>query len=324
MKKRIFKIIAVMLSAVLLAGCTFGWKESDQVTDEILDEEDEDSGAGQISNPGEETVVALSDDLKAAVCNALISQYGTDYSDAGYVIPVFCILEVNNETPDNIMIWGDFWRFAYKLEGDTLISAAGEDVSGCMHLQEQNGTYQCIGLDVPEAGSNGVETTIQDIFGSCYDSLLQLRSDYERQEQNRAQLIADYVAAYGIPAVKYTDQNWEPAELPVPSPDEDNIFIYMLQAAEPEAAAEVQEIEAQPEEETIQVQEEPATDSYTVKHGDTLGSIARKYGISTAELAEMNRDIILQDARRQGVRSGDLMKCANYIYPGEVLTVPVN
>ena len=57
-------------------------------------------------------------------------------------------------------------------------------------------------------------------------------------------------------------------------------------------------------------------DAYVVKRGDSLGKIAREHGISTEELAEMNRDTILQAARSQGVKSEDLMKCANYIFPG--------
>ncbi len=283
---------------------------------------EEESTAGSSAAILDETV-SLSDELKAAVCNALINQCGSDYSAADYVIPAFSILDIDNETDGDVMVWGDFWRFAYRLEGETLVSVAGEDVSGCMHLQKQDGAYQCIGIEMPTVGSTK-EQTGKTIFGDGYKPLMHLRENYGRQEETRAQIIADYVSAYRVSATKYTDYSWEPTELPSPSPDKNNIFIYMLREAGNE---EEQDIVVSPATETIPetaAAKEAATDSYIVKRGDTLGSIARKHGISSMELANMNSEVILRCAREQGVKSDDLMKCANYIYPGEVLQVPAD
>ncbi len=316
MKKRILEILTIVLSAVMLAGCSVTGEKAELLTDDGILEGQKEYSAADSSEEAEKSL-SLSNDLKGAVCAALISQFNSEYSEDGYVIPEFHILDVNEESSEDIMVWGDFWLYAYRLEGDTLISVTGESVSGCMHLQEKDGAYQCREIDIPEVGRTR-EKTEQDIFETCYQNLLDWRNNYEEQEKNRAQLIADYAAAFGISAEKYSDQGWKSAELPEPSSDEDNVFLYMQR----ETVAEVES----PETETPPAQEPAeAETSYVVVRGDVLERIAKRHGLCTVELAEMNRDTIFRYAHAYGVKSNILMKCADYIYPGEVLTlIPEN
>ncbi len=319
MKKRVFEISMAVLLAVTMPGCAFTGEKAEQMTDESLEGQKE-YGAADSSSAASEKAASVSYELKAAVCAALISGCGSDYSKAEYVIPEFHILDVNDALSGDILVWGDFWRYAYQLEGDTLVSVSGEDVSGCMHLQKQGREYLYSSLDVPAVGSTK-EKTEQDIFGTSYQSFLEWRNDYENQEETRAQLIADYAAAFGIPAEKYSDQSWRSAELPDPSPDSDNIFLYLLKTADTEDGSEV----VLPEPQTADAPEsvpEDGTGIYVVVKGDMLERIARRYGLTTMELAEPNRVTIFRNAHAHGIRSNALLKCADYIYPGEVLIIP--
>ncbi len=309
MKKRIVEILTVMLTATMLAGCSSTGSEATLTTDNGILEGQQEYNAAQDTTTESENTLSLSNKLKGAVCAALISQFNSDYSEEGYVIPEFHILAADDGSPDDIKVWGDFWLYAYRLEDDTLISVIGESVTGCMHLQVRNGVYQCTDIDVAEVGRTK-EKTEQDIFGDSYQSLLDWRQDYEEQEKNRAQLIADYAAAFGIAAVNYSDQGWRSAKLPDPSPDEDNVFLYMQQKEETTPEPET------PEEESVA----PET-SYVVVRGDVLERIAKRYGFTTVEFAKMNQDTIFRYAHAYGVKSNILMKCADYIYPGEVLTL---
>ena len=62
--------------------------------------------------------------------------------------------------------------------------------------------------------------------------------------------------------------------------------------------------------------------TYTVKEGDSIHSIAKQYGISTKELAIMNQTVIIETAKAKGYEFDDVIEYAKYLFPGEVLTVP--
>jgi len=62
--------------------------------------------------------------------------------------------------------------------------------------------------------------------------------------------------------------------------------------------------------------------TYTVQKGDSIHSIAEKYGISTKELAIINQTVIIETAQAHGHQFDDVIKYAKYLFPGEVLQVP--
>ena len=61
---------------------------------------------------------------------------------------------------------------------------------------------------------------------------------------------------------------------------------------------------------------------HTIKAGDTLYSIARKYGISANQLFKENSAIIIAEANKHGIVCSNPADYANHIYPGTVLTIP--
>jgi len=73
---------------------------------------------------------------------------------------------------------------------------------------------------------------------------------------------------------------------------------------------------------TLEKPDESELNTYTVKQGDSLHSIAEQYGISTKDLAIMNQTVIIETAQAHGHQFDDVIEYARYLFPGEVLIVP--
>ena len=68
--------------------------------------------------------------------------------------------------------------------------------------------------------------------------------------------------------------------------------------------------------------DESELNTYTVQSGDSIHSIAKRYGISTKDLAIMNQTVIIETAKAHGYEFDDVIEYAAYLFPGEVLVVP--
>ena len=66
-----------------------------------------------------------------------------------------------------------------------------------------------------------------------------------------------------------------------------------------------------------------ATGTYTVQEGDSLHSIAEKFGMSTKILFINNMPAIIKAANEHGYTSLNPVDYAEKIFPGTVLQVPV-
>ena len=60
---------------------------------------------------------------------------------------------------------------------------------------------------------------------------------------------------------------------------------------------------------------------YAVQSGDSMHSIARKYGLSTKDLVILNQIVIEETARAHGLEFDDVTEYAKYLYPGEELLI---
>ena len=276
------------------------------------------SPAGIISAnaSGADAVTAsLPNDLAAAVCGHLSSSSMEKTGAADIVIPGFLVADADMNDPEDVRVLGDFWCLSYERLGKTLTAKDNAAFSGCLHFRLEDGRYSFLYRELTESSGKNDESA-REIFGEYYDSWKESWSDYTLREAARAQLIADYVSAFHLPVTGYRDYGWDPLKLPEPHPDEDNLFLFN---SPEEPVLQQDEIVVSPAEEP----EPPQEDIYVVRRGDTLSKIAQAYGISTAELAERNRDTIIRGARAKGVYSDDLMNCANHIFPGEILAIPI-
>ncbi len=60
-----------------------------------------------------------------------------------------------------------------------------------------------------------------------------------------------------------------------------------------------------------------------MKEGDSIHSIAEEFGVTTKELAIINQTVIIETAQAHGHKYDDVIECAKYLFPGEILMVPV-
>ena len=321
MRKRFLIILTSMVMAMTLTACGRAGDgkqktdnasaQSEQEKDGIPGDVQEKSGDAAAPEPdGDVTPISLEPGLSAAVCDYLFDSVGAQTESGEVVIPGFIAVKSDEKNPENIRVWGDFWYMTYDLQGDVLLSGEGREYSGCMHFRQEDGQYVFQSMDFisPDTG----EFARKKLFGESFAAWMKLQADYRTREETRAQLIADYAGAFGLPAVSYQDYGWNPQKLPVPCPDEENVFCYVAHRGREAAAA----ARNAPEEEV------PQEEAYVVKRGDTLGKSAGKYGVSIETLAERNRDTIIRSARSRGIQSEDLMRCADYIFPEEILAIP--
>lgn len=321
MRKLFLIIPAAVIGVMVFSACGTGrrGRQTENSTSACAETEEGTGADGQQDEPGDvissgedsgASVVSLDPALGAAVCDYLFDNTGEEKESGKVIIPGFIAVSADETDPEDIRVLGDFWYITYDRQGDVLFSGEGKEYSGCLHFRQEDGQYifQSIDPVFPDEG----EDAGKKLFGESFPAWEKIRSDYALREETRAQLIADYARAFGLSAAAYQDYGWNPLELPKPGPDKDNVFFYTahggMEAAEISVTADGEETQ----------QEEV----YVVKQGDTLGKIAGKYGVSVEELAERNRDTIIRAARSQGIRSENLMRCADYIFPGEILAIP--
>ena len=140
----------------------------------------------------------------------LTDELSKDYEPADVSIPNVLIVETDMSNRDDIRVYGDFWIYNYKLEGDTLMMESGGSYPGVIHL---NNDFEVTGFDKVEDGSNW-DPSAKKLFGKHYDGLLKLMDNSEQNEATRMQIIANYVAANNLKITKVQDYGWDPVELP--------------------------------------------------------------------------------------------------------------
>lgn len=71
-----------------------------------------------------------------------------------------------------------------------------------------------------------------------------------------------------------------------------------------------------------EVIEDTDRETYIVQAGDTLHSIAEAHGTTTAQLALLNRNVIIKTAQEQGYYFDNPVLYAHYLFEGEELILP--
>lgn len=143
----------------------------------------------------------------------IIDDVGQYFDNSGVMIPSVSIIYLDENNKEDILVYGDFWIYTYKLNGQTLECEAGGDFPGLIHVASSDEGYQVTGFDKVEDGSN-FDSSAKSIFGDYYDEFIALSSDTEAKEAVRAQIIANYVFANDLNITQYQDSGWDPVELP--------------------------------------------------------------------------------------------------------------
>ena len=157
------------------------------------------------------------DPALVAIDKYLVDSIGSQYAQGEMCIPVIAMTCSNGLKNDSLYMWGDFWVFNYKVDGDTLKTVSvGNHAGKMLLLKDENGQYQVVSFEQVEDGSN-LMPSAKRIFGEYYDAYQAANSDEAYREKARAISIADYVKANSLPVKYYQDFGWPAKEIPAPS-----------------------------------------------------------------------------------------------------------
>ena len=154
------------------------------------------------------------DPVIGAINKFLVDSIGSQYSQGEMCIPVITMTCSDGMKADSVFMWGDFWVFNYKVDGDTLMTVSGGNHSGKMLVKKnENGEYQVMSFEQVEDGAGNLASA-KRIFGEYYDAYHAVNSDENYREKARAGAIADYVKANKLPVKYYLDYGWPAKEIP--------------------------------------------------------------------------------------------------------------
>ena len=92
-------------------------------------------------------------DYYAAVERYLAEKIAGYYAKGEYIVPVYQEVAVNDSDSTDIRIWGDFWVYNYKQEGDTLKCVSGGSHPGLMHVCQIGENFYVSDFEQVEDGS---------------------------------------------------------------------------------------------------------------------------------------------------------------------------
>lgn len=147
-----------------------------------------------------------------AIDRYLVDEIGKSYAEGEYCIPFHSIVGVDERNAEDILVWGDFWVFNYNLVGDTLKTVSGGNHPGLMHVRQTEKGFEVRAFDPVGDGSTFLPTA-KKIFGDKFDNFQAIHSDEQKREQLRAEVLADYVKKYNLPATMYQDYGWQAKKL---------------------------------------------------------------------------------------------------------------
>ena len=135
--------------------------------------------------------------------------YGGEWE---HCVPVVWIVGLEDDPPD-ILAWGEFRVFNYRLEGDTFHFVSGGNHPGLMRLRETNGTFSVVSFD-PVLNGSEYTPSAKRIFGRYYDSWNHTVSDGRWFESERLQNLADYADRNNLSAKYCQDPDCDRVRLP--------------------------------------------------------------------------------------------------------------
>ena len=195
---RIWMMVAILFSGVVCLVSCQGKAEADKAAEDTVAAE-----ATQTIDP-----------MMQAIERYLVDSIGSQYSQGEMCIPVIMMTCSDGMKNDSIFMWGDYWVFNYKVDGDTLKTVSGGNHSGKMLLLKgDNGEFHVASFEQVEDGAKNLESA-KRIFGKFYDAYHAANSDEAYREKARAGFIAEYVNEHNLPVKYYQDYGWPAKEIP--------------------------------------------------------------------------------------------------------------
>ena len=151
-------------------------------------------------------------DYYAAIERYLAEQIAGYYAKGEYSVPVYQEVAVNDSDSTDIRIWGDFWVYNYKQEGDTLKCVSGGSHPGLMHICQKGENFYVSDFEQVEDGSRFLPSA-KRIFGEYFETFQIHHSDGDEHERLRHDVLRAFVHDHGLSATMYQDYGWPAKEL---------------------------------------------------------------------------------------------------------------
>lgn len=153
--------------------------------------------------------------MAAAAEYLVTADLGCEPEEGGVLIPAPIVLkEETGET--EATLWGNFWVFAYKLNGSILECTAGGENPGVMKLEKKDGKWQVVSLELAEDGADfdaGIRAFANGDAELEKAYYLSSGADEGYLPQYRRSFIVEYVNANKLDVVAYQDNGWEPVDI---------------------------------------------------------------------------------------------------------------
>ena len=145
--------------------------------------------------------------LRDAISEYLVREIGSQYTQGELCIPTLMMV-----AEEDLLVYGDFWIFWYKLSGDTLKTVSGGNHAGRMTITYHDGQPVVTAFEQTADGA-GNDASATRIFGSHYDIYCNLHSNAEVREAVRKEQLGEYIHLHNISARYYQDYGWTVVEL---------------------------------------------------------------------------------------------------------------
>jgi hypothetical protein len=146
-------------------------------------------------------------DYYAAIDRYLAEQIAGHYSPGEYCVPVYQEVAVDDSDSTNIRIWGDFWVYNYKQEGNTLKCVSGGSHPGLMHICKMGEYFYVSDFEQVEDGSR-FQPSAKRIFGEYFETFQIHHSDGDEHESLRHDVLRAFVRDHNLSATMYQDYGW--------------------------------------------------------------------------------------------------------------------
>ena len=155
------------------------------------------------------------DPLEAAAYDYLAFEYNR-VSDVDHVlIPYAKIVDIDEDNPEDILLYGDYYLWEFEKQDDTLVAVSGGHCPGIIHLERfgegEAASYSPVGT-MDEAFT---DDDAKDLFGEYYDKYVETASDDVTREEEYALVIANYVKVNNLKVTKYQFGGEDAVKLPL-------------------------------------------------------------------------------------------------------------
>ena len=147
-----------------------------------------------------------------AIDRYLVEEIGRYYAQGEHCVPLRNIVAVDESNAEDILVWGDFWVFNYKIAGDTLKTISGGNHPCRLQISELADSLYVMGYDPVEDGA-GNDKSAREIFGKHYDVYQNMHSNEQVREAVRKEQLREYVKQNNLKVSCYQDYGWPAVEL---------------------------------------------------------------------------------------------------------------